>query len=99
LEFEFFFKKMNSGLLSTVHMQREQWRPSKKKKKKKKGKRKETDLQWKLGCDEEVRLVQAVAADGGCGRKKEEENLQGERTGGCCGCMVAVLASCGGDGG
>jgi len=91
---------MNSGLLSTVHMQREQWRPSKKKKKKKKGKRKETDLRWKLGCDEEVRLVQAVAADGGCGRKKEEEeNLQGERTGGCCGCTVAVLASCGGDGG
>jgi hypothetical protein len=27
---------MNSGLLSTVHIQREQWRPPKKKKKKKK---------------------------------------------------------------
>ena len=45
---------MNSGLLSTVHMQREQWRPLKKKKK---GKRKETDMPWKLGCDEEVRPV------------------------------------------
>jgi hypothetical protein len=31
-----FFKKMNSGLRSTVHIQREQWRPPKKKKKKKK---------------------------------------------------------------
>jgi hypothetical protein len=48
---------MNSGLLSTIHMQREQWRPLQKKKKKKKGKQKETDLQWKLGCDEEVRPV------------------------------------------
>jgi hypothetical protein len=49
---------MNSGLLSTVHMQREQWRPlKKKKKKKKKGKWKETDMPWKLGCDEEVRPV------------------------------------------
>jgi hypothetical protein len=50
---------MNSGLLFTVHMQREQWRPpkKKKKKKKKKGKRKETDLRWKLGCDKEVRPV------------------------------------------
>jgi hypothetical protein len=64
---------MNSGLLSIFHMQREQWRPPKKKKKKKKAKQKETDLQWKLVCDEEVRQVQAVAADGGCGRKKEEE--------------------------
>ena len=54
---------MNSGLLSIFHIQREQWRPPKKKKKK--GKQKETDLQWKLGCDEEVRPVQAVAADGG----------------------------------
>jgi len=45
-------------------------------------------------------VVQAVAADGGCDRKKEEEeNLQGERTGGCCGWTVAMLASCGGDGG
>jgi hypothetical protein len=33
-------------------------------------------------------VLQAVAADGGCGRKKEEEeNLQGERTSGCCGCV------------
>ena len=45
-------------------------------------------------------VVQAVAADGGCDRKKEEEeNLQGERTDGCCGWTVAMLASCGGDGG
>jgi hypothetical protein len=29
-----FFLKMNSGLRSTVHIQREQWRPPKKKKKK-----------------------------------------------------------------
>jgi hypothetical protein len=28
-----------------------------KKKKKKKGKGKEADLWWKLGCDEEIRLV------------------------------------------
>jgi hypothetical protein len=43
---------------------------------------------------------QRGASGGGCGRKKEEEdNLQGERTGGCCGWTVAVLASCGGDGG
>jgi hypothetical protein len=79
-------------------MQREQWRPLKKKKKK--GKRKETDLWWKLGCDEQARLVQAVAADGGCGRKIEkEENLQGERTDGCHGWSVVVLASCGEDNG
>jgi hypothetical protein len=32
------------------------------------------------------------------GKKKEEENLQGERTGGCWGWTMAELASCGGDG-
>ena len=42
-------------------------------------------------------MVLMVAA---AGRKKEEEdNLHGERTCGCCGWTVDVLASCGGDGG
>ena len=43
-------------------------------------------------------VVQAMVADGGR-KKEEEENLQGERTDGCCGWTVVVLASCGGDGG
>jgi hypothetical protein len=33
----------------------------------------------------EDNVVQAVTADGGCGRTKEEENLHGERTDGCWG--------------
>ena len=45
-------------------------------------------------------VVQAVAVNGGCSKKKEkEENLQGQRIVGCCGWTVAVLASCGVDDG
>ena len=45
-------------------------------------------------------VVQAVAVNGGCSKKKEqEENLQGQRIVSCCGWTVAVLASCGVDDG
>ena len=57
----------------------------KKKKKKKKG---EEGWHAVVLTVVEDSVLQAVAADGGCGRKKEEEeNLQGERTSGCCGCV------------
>ena len=47
----------------------------------------------------EDNMVQAVVAATRRKKKEEEENLQGERTGGCYGWSVAVLASCGKDGG